>query len=112
MLFRSNFVFFYHYRISPDFQLNALIEKAQRFIPYYATHGKSCELVIFTQNIVATREERGVQYTPLHPHIHLFMCDTINPWGGGNDDDFWAKNDEDLVKIMMDRCRELFGDNG
>ena len=105
---KKNFVFFYHYRISPDFHLDALIEKAKRFIPFYAIQGKSCDLVIFTQNIVASKEDRGVKYTLLQPHIHLFECATLNPWGGGNDDDFWAKNDEDLVKIMMDRCRELF----
>ncbi len=98
---KKNFRFFYHYRISPDSNLNFLFRKAERFLSFYDINGKSCELNIFTQKIVPATENRRLRVIKHTNKIRAFVFETHHAWAGENHDLFWAINDDDLIQQML-----------
>lgn len=95
---KHNICFFYHYRQDNRNDLNLLIEKAEEFLNFYLINNCKCELIIFTQNIVNNFNDRGVNKTEHNKNIQIYTFNTMAIWGGTNDDLFWARTDDDLIK--------------
>jgi len=77
---KKNFVFFYHHRINPRSQLDVIFEKASKFREYYAVQGKTCQMVIFSQQIIHDASERKLEYKKIKPNIHYFVFSTHFSW--------------------------------
>jgi len=98
---KKHYIFFYHYRLCPNQDYKKLIEKMITLQKYYALGEKCCEINIFTQEIIYHKAQRTVHVTQYAPGIRLFVLRTLQPWEGNNDDHIWAKQDDDLLQIML-----------
>lgn len=98
---REKLKFLYHYRYSDNIDFNLIIKKAEEFLSYYKKRNIKCELTFFTQEIVSKKEERIL--TKIHDsnNVRGYVLKTLEVWQGNNDDVFWARNDDDLIKKMI-----------
>ena len=104
---RKNFFFLYHYRVSDNNNLDALIDKVKRYAKYYATDGKKCNVIVFTQKLIENKKDRKVQYHNYDTNIHFFEFHTLDAWEGNDDELLWARVDDDLIVKMMDACKAI-----
>lgn len=99
---KKNFRFFYHYRISDKFDLNEIFKKAQLFLNFYTTTKVfKNEFIIFSQVLVKTEDERGLNRVNFSSNICCYLFKTTQVWEGEEGDLFWAKKDDDLIKKMI-----------
>lgn len=101
--YRNNkrIVFLYHHRICNNSNLDSLFQKGLEFLEFYKKN--SC-LIIFSQKIVQSKDERKLHYKRIQDNIHFFQFDTMQLWEGDEEDILWAKIDDDLVKQMIDHA--------
>ena len=100
---KSNIKFFYHYRINEDSSLEGIFKKADEFLRYYEIDGKTCEVIIFTQRIVHQIQERSLEEIKYSNKVRVYIFNTLDVWEGENQTLFWAINDDDLIKAMIQR---------
>ncbi|MFD1551439.1 hypothetical protein DNU06_13445 [Putridiphycobacter roseus] len=93
--------FVYHYRINKNKNLKLIINKAEEFLSYYQKKGIECEFIFFTQEIISQKEERKLIKVHDSKSVKGFILNTLEIWGGDDDDVFWAKKDDDLLKKMI-----------
>jgi len=99
---KKNIVFLYLHRINKNSDLDSIFSKAQEFSKIY-TRGKfSCTVIVFSQKIIPADEARKVCYRKISKHIHFFEFHTHMLWGGTDNDIFFARIDDDLIKKMLD----------
>lgn len=100
---KSNIKFFYHYRVNEDSTLDGIFKKAEDFSSYYEIKGKTCEVIIFTQRIVHRIQERSVEEIRHSNKVRAYIFKTLDVWEGRNQNLFWAIDDDDLIKTMIQR---------
>lgn len=98
---RKNIRFYYHYRLNGDRDLSQIFRKAERFLSYYQTNGKECAFSIFTQDIVSNQDDREVIEVRHSDSIRAYFLKTMQVWAGNDQDEFWARKDDDLLKKML-----------
>ena len=98
---REKLKFIYHYRFSENNDLNLIILKAEEFLSYYRKREIRCEFIFFTQNIINEQKERTVEKIHDLNNVKGYIFKTLEVWGGTDDDIFWAKKDDDLIKSML-----------
>lgn len=98
---KKNFHFYYHYRINDNMNIPLIFSKAEIFLKYYQLNNKECEFTIFTQKIVESPEQRGVEIITHSKNVRAYIFSTIDIWAGNDDNIFWARNDDDLIKSMF-----------
>ena len=98
---RKKLVFVYHYRNNDNNDLNLLAKKAEEFLSCYQERGIKCEFIFFTQNIITENKERSL--TKIHDFnkVKGYVLKTLEVWGGADQDIFWARKDDDLIKQMI-----------
>lgn len=97
----KNIVFVYHHRINPRSNLTFIRDKLTTLIKLYTTSQVSCQVVLFYQQI---DDENSVNRLTFYPHetgLLEFVCHTKALWGGENQNQFWAKNDDNLFVDMF-----------
>jgi hypothetical protein len=99
---KKKFVFFYHHRINENSNLDLIFKKSFEFSKFYATKEYPCEIIIFCQKIITNKSERKTTYKKVKTNIHFFEMYTQQIWSGNDENIFWAKIDDDLVKKMID----------
>jgi len=104
---KKDVVLLYHHRIHAKTNLDVLFQKAEKLRTYYAVNGKICHIVIFAQKIITDPSQRTVQYKEIDTYVHYFNFLTHHIWNGDNNDLFWGKPDDDLIKKMIDTTKEL-----
>lgn len=104
---RKNVVFFYHYRINENSDFKLLFNKATEFTKPYSLNKSRCNFIIFTQKIISNPSNRKVLYKRINPNVHFFELCTEKIWTGPDQDTFWAKMDDDLIKIMLENTKNI-----
>jgi hypothetical protein len=107
----KNYVFFYHYRLNDNVSLDKIIEKAEHFSSFYKLNKKRCSIVIFTQKLADTAIDRSISYKKASLNVHIFVLTTLHSWEGDDQDIFWARVDDDLIKVMIDTSKEIITKN-
>lgn len=98
---KKSFRFFYHYRISDKFAMSEIFKKAQVFLSFYANSNiNKNEFIVFSQEIVNDPEKRGLDRIDATQNICCYLFRTTKIWEG-DDDNFWARGDDDLIKHML-----------
>lgn len=104
---KKNYVFFYHWRINKNMNKEILIEKLNDLVKIYSIQNKKCNIVIFTQNIISKKAERGINYSSFSESLHFFELNTLYKWEGDDDDVLWAKNDDDIIQKMIIQTKKI-----
>lgn len=92
---------FYHSRPHPKTDLDLLIEHLNELKKIYEHRCKTVNIFMFTQIIIDDPENRRVEHH-LQNGIHIFQFYVLNEWAGEDQDIFWARCDDDLIKVMVD----------
>lgn len=96
-----NIYLFYHHRYCEETNEPRLLEELHKLYDRYSQKDSNVYVVMFTQIIVNTIEQRKVVYTQKNG-IHCFYFYTQQVWEGADNDVFWAKVDDDLIVKMID----------
>lgn len=92
----SKIVFLYHYRHSKNNSIYKIIPKFKEFLDYYP----NANLCVMHQTLCADNSERHIELRQCKK-ITLFEFYTLNIWAGENPEIFWARCDEDLIRMMI-----------
>ena len=98
-------IFLYHHRMCDETDHSLLISHLNQIANIYESRGNDVSIYLFTQSIITDLNERRVEYNLDHG-IHNFVFYTLNEWAGDNEDIFWARCDDDLIKTMIDHIRQ------
>lgn len=99
---KSNVVFFYHHRVNNNTNLDLIFQKTNEFLNFYLTKNNQCYVIVFSQKIVDDHSERKVFFKRINSNILFYEFHSEHQWSGTNNDIFWARNDDDLIKKMID----------
>jgi Putative papain-like cysteine peptidase (DUF1796). len=97
---KKKFVIFYHHRVNNATDKDLLIRHLCELREIYSTKKIKSEIICFTQRIINSFAERSVSYSK-DDEIHFFVFNTMNEWSGDDQEIFWARCDEDLIKEMV-----------
>ncbi|HGS6273387.1 TPA: DUF1796 family putative cysteine peptidase [Klebsiella variicola subsp. variicola] len=98
---RKNYVFLYHHRSCENQDLNRIRENLIKFKEQYQINNKKCFVIFFYQTAICNRQKRGIYNISNSNNILEFQFVTERIWSGNDDDLFWARVDDDLIKIMI-----------
>lgn len=104
---KKNVVFLYHYRINENSNHKLLFNKAIEFVNLYISNRSNCNILVFSQKIINHPSDRKVLYKSITPNVHFFELYTEKIWTGPDQDTFWAKKDDDLIKIMLNYASKI-----
>lgn len=94
---------FYHNRQNIDTNESMLIEHLIELKKIYETRCQKVNIIMFTQIKVDNVAERRVEHSATDG-IDVFKFYVLNIWAGEDQDIFWARCDDDLIKKMIDYC--------
>lgn len=101
----KNVVFVYHNRYCRETDMNLLVSYFEEVKRIYEARNNHVQIFIFTQEIVSSKDDRKVECKETEcAKIYTFY--TQNIWEGENKDIFFAKCDDDLLRVMIDDIRE------
>lgn len=98
---RKKLKFIYHYRNNENDDLSLIFNKAIEFLSFYQKRGIKCDFIFFTQEIVLKREEREIIKVFNSNNIKGYIFKTLDLWAGDDQEVFWARKDDDLIKKML-----------
>ncbi len=98
---RKNVLFLYHHRWNANSDLVRLREKIDQFAAFYRSANSRCVVVCFYQSLIAPQAHRRLERIPGPEHRLEFVFHTRDAWAGNNQDLFWARVDDDLIRQMM-----------
>lgn len=98
---RGHVCFLYHYRINPNNDVPAIVDKAATFADFYSRGERNCRVVVFTQTIVNHHDERNVVEVAASNTVSAYVLNTLEAWSGDDPDVFWARKDDDLLERMF-----------
>lgn len=103
---RKRIIILYYHKATIASNMEMLTGDLRKLKGIYSNDKLNSEVVCFYQRRVTEASERCLLYSNKN-HVHLFTFCTINPWGGENNDIFWATCDEDLISEMIDFIKRL-----
>lgn len=103
----KNFVFLYHHRYTEKSDVKLLVNKLNEFKRFFEVNDKKCYVILFYQNIVSDSSERKISMKNEGDGVIEFIFHTQNIWGGDDEDIFWARNDDDLIKKMIKKSKKI-----
>ncbi len=103
---RKKFMIFYHHRLSPNTNMDALLQDLTTLKEGYSTSRIRSEAICFTQRIIQSKEDRKLSYSK-RDGVHFFLFDTLSIWEGDDDNLLWARCDEDLITEMVDIVKKI-----
>lgn len=98
----ENILFLYHHRYTSKSDLNKLREKIKNFREYYTNELVKCYVGLFYQKEINDKSERKLEFHITDKTMMEFIFHTEHRWEGDDESIFWAKNDDDLIKEMLD----------
>jgi len=96
-----NIIILYHHRKCDETNLNLLMQHFNSLAKIYEDRNNKITIFVMCQKIIKDKSERCIKLYSLN-NIHLYEFYTLNEWAGENKDIFWAKPDDDLLRIMID----------
>jgi hypothetical protein len=103
----KNITFLYHYRLNNNMNYNLLHKNAADFISFYKPEVTNSKIVIFSQKIISDNSERRVEIKEITPYVYNVVFYVQDVWAGTDVSQFWAKNDDDLIKIMVNFLKNI-----
>lgn len=102
----KDIVFVYHHRYCKETDMDLLVTSFKEIKQIYEARNNHVHIFIFTQEIVPSKEYRKVEYKETDG-LKIYTFYTQNIWEGANQDIFWARCDDDLLKVMVDDIRKV-----
>lgn len=103
---KKKYIILYNHRISGLTNRAKLIADLQELKQIYSAEKKPAVVVLYRQQIIPDLSERKLEYQ-LEGDIHVFTFYTLDAWSGSDDEKFWARCDDDLVKKMIGKIKEF-----
>ena len=97
----KNIIFLYHHRYNSKSNLSKIREKINKIQEYYTNNLVSCYVAFFYQKKINEKLERNVIFNIINKQTMEFIFYTENIWAGSDQNIFWAKNDDDLIREML-----------
>ena len=104
---KKNFVFLYHHRYTEKSDISLLVNKLHEFKNFFEVNDKVCHIILFYQNKISSPSERKISMKNENSGVIEFIFHTQDIWGGSNDDIFWARVDDDLIKEMIEESKKI-----
>lgn len=104
-LTNRNLVIVYHHRKCDKTDMSLLVHHLNELAEIYESRQNKVTVFAFYQIIVSNAVERKVESYSVG-NVHMYKFYTLNEWAGTNDDIFWAKCDDDLLKIMVNDIKK------
>lgn len=98
---RKHFVFLYHHRRNPNSDLPRLHEKLREFSKVYSSGRARCAVILFYQTLIGSTDARRIECRQIHEDLIEFEFYTHDIWAGKDQDLFWARVDDDLIREML-----------
>ncbi len=98
---------FYHSRYNQKTNEKMLIGHLKELKSLYEERtNMPVNVIMFTQVIIEDDAERRVTHD-IENGIHVYKFHVKNIWGGTDQDIFWARCDDDLIKTMIEDVKKL-----
>jgi len=94
-------VFVYHNRYCPDTDFNLMASHFEELKKIYESRSNHVQVYVFTQRIVENAADRRTECREING-TKFYTFYTLNVWEGEDQDIFWARCDNDLIKVMID----------
>ena len=101
----KNVVFVYHNRYCRETDMDLLVSCFEEVKRIYEARNNHVQIYIFTQERVSSKDDRKVECKETDS-VKIYTFYTQNIWEGDNQDIFWARCDDDLLRVMIDDIRE------
>ncbi|MDR1554423.1 MAG: papain-like cysteine peptidase [Campylobacteraceae bacterium] len=108
---RQDVVFFYHHRVNKSTNLDILFDKLSLLQTFYSSDQARCIIVLFAQKLIPKDEQKSLEYKQQKKDMLLFTFKTYDIWGGNDQDIFWARVDDNLIKQMLDMTNNYVKEN-
>lgn len=95
-----NIVIVYHHRLCAETDEELLISHLAELADIYRARGNEVSVFMFCQVLVSEENQRRVVRTA-RGGVHVYQFHTLREWAGDNDDVFWARCDDDLLRTMV-----------
>ena len=102
----KNIIMLYHHRLCDGTDEELLLSDLSEFAKMYEKKNNTAYIFLFSQIIVENPEERRIERTALE-NVNMYKLYTLNEWSGEDQDIFWARCDDDLLKTMIDDMKSL-----
>ena len=109
-LSKRHIVFLYHNRYCEKTDLGLLVSCFEEIKHIYEKRKNVVQIFIFAQRLVATKEERRVECKELNG-MRIYTFYTNNIWEGADNEIFFARCDDDLIRVMVDDIRHYVKKN-
>lgn len=97
-------VMLYHHRKCDDTDMQLLIHHLSELSSIYESRNNKVRIYLYYQIIVMDQEQRHVEYYR-ERNVYVFKFYTLKEWAGENQDVFWARCDDDMLKTMIERIK-------
>lgn len=97
----KNFIFLYHHRYTEKSDIDFLRQKLNIFREFFEKNNKECYIILFYQNKISNVNERKLVFKKADNKIIEFVFHSEHIWEGDNQDIFWARNENDLIRDMI-----------
>lgn len=94
-------IMLYHHRFCTETDENLLVTHLSQFAELYEKRNNNVQIYCFSQVIVTDTSQRRVEHHSSFG-IEIYKFFTLHEWAGNNEDIFWARCDDDLIKTMID----------
>ncbi|MDR1501048.1 MAG: papain-like cysteine peptidase [Prevotella sp.] len=103
---KKDIIIFYHHRLDALTDIDRLLGHLSELGQLYSKGEHNAQIILFYQNIVENPIERKLEYK-IFQNTHIFVFNTLNIWGGDDQELFWARCDEDLIGEMIKKVKRL-----
>lgn len=103
---KKDIIIFYHHRLDALTDIDRLLGHLSELGQLYSKGEHNAQIILFYQNIVENPIERKLEYK-IFQNIHIFVFNSLNIWGGDDQELFWARCDEDLIGEMIKKVKRL-----
>ena len=100
-----NIVIVYHHRLCAETDEALLISHLAELADIYRARGNEVSVFMFCQALIPAENQRRVVRS-VRGGVHVYEFHTLREWAGDNDDVFWARCDDDLLKTMIADIRK------
>lgn len=93
-------IIFYHHRYCLSTDFSQLLDDLNKLRLIYLKRCRAVDVVLFHQSLIKDPSDRKLEYS-FAGGIHVFTFYTTKVWSGNDQDVFWARVDDDLIKEML-----------
>ena len=96
----KNIIMLYHHRLCSETDEELLISHLLELADIYKLRNNDVHIYTFSQVIVSEENQRKAECKIIRG-VNVYKFYTLNEWVGNNNNIFWAKCDDDLLKEMI-----------